>query len=276
MARLTLAAQGIVDPVYSDYAQRIVYIDRMFGDFFDGVEIGFFAHETEEMDNALSRIKNEGGLRPGGENSLHVAHRLGASLPDGWLETVMYRAGELYDEGLITFMGFHLDMIDIFDEVTRLAPPGLTLAWELLGADAQSGNRCADAETAVAGYPEWKAILDVAHIGEMERNGEPGVKVYFDRFQDNLKQVHFSYPGNLYPASLMGEGFTTKHSLVSLNEEYMDCYFGMLQSLHNVTVTIEGVAPPGPEGERMLRREATLAREWIATGTGREKGAMQG
>lgn len=275
MARITLAAQGIVDPAYSDYAQRIAYIDQAFGDFFDGVEIGFFAHQTEEMDNALSRIKDEGSLRPGGENSLHVAHRPGAPLPGDWLKTVMRHAGELYDEGLITFMGFHLDMIDLFDDVTRLAPTGLTLAWELLGADAQSGNYRADAETAVAGYPEWKAILDVAHIGEMEQRGEPSVKVYFDHFQDNLKQIHFSYPDNLYPVSLVGEGFTTKHSLVSLDEENMDYYFGMLQSLHDVTVTIEGVAPPGPEGERMLRREATLAREWIATGAGREKGAMQ-
>jgi len=75
--KITLAVQGIIDPDYASYSKRICYARDAFRDGLDGLELGFFADEVDEIENALSEGLTRRKLGLFRENSVHIAARAG-------------------------------------------------------------------------------------------------------------------------------------------------------------------------------------------------------
>jgi len=259
--KITLAVQGIIDPDYGTYSKRICYARDAFRDRLDGLELGFFADEVDEIENALNEGLTRRQLGLFRNNSVHIAARAGCAVKSQTIDKIMMLCNILFQEHLICSVNFHLDMSPIFHYISSLADPGLPLCWENLGADAISGNTCEEAVKAIRNYPDWGIVFDIAHALEMESAGQPPPEHFLKTMGDRIRQIHFSWPGNLYTENQVGLNFETRHSLVHLDCANGSEMFSVLQNSQAEVITIEGVVPPGSVGKQLVMTEIDLIKK---------------
>ncbi|MEA3486500.1 MAG: hypothetical protein U9R20_02475, partial [Thermodesulfobacteriota bacterium] len=204
---ITLAIQGIIDPQFANYKRRIQYVADVFMPFIDGIEIGFFSFQAGELANILLSDVTKEILREFKCNSIHVAQRPEQQVLREDIVCVMNMVNNLFSNGLVQTVSFHLDMAYLFELIAEQSDPGLNLLWENLGKDAHIGNTYDELTKAAIQYPEWGIVFDIAHAMEMESYGQPSLLEHFDTFKQRIRQVHFSWPGNLYSENQVGSDF---------------------------------------------------------------------
>ena len=69
--------------------------------------------------------------------------------------------------------------------------------------------------------------------------------------------------GNLYAPEVMGAGFVTSHSLLTLKNDNLVRSLSALNPVGEVNTVIEGIIPPGEYGETCLRNEVTQLRKYL-------------
>lgn len=257
-AAISLALQGLVDPALEDRAALVLHAARTYAGVVDGFEIGFFTDQAQRHRAALERADVRAALGAFSANTLHFAARRGAR--PGWadLGPCIALAGELFEAGLVIHASLHLDMAELFAAARAAAPRGLPLLFENLDGDAARGASLEDCQAAAREHPRWGVVLDYAHALEAEARGGAGPEQFLRALGAAVGQVHFSWPGNLYPQALMGPGFSTRHSMIHLAPQAGERAARFLRQARPALVTIEGVVPPGPAGARMVRAEAAF------------------
>lgn len=258
--QVSVSLQGMVDPVYAAVADRVRWAGQALAGRVDGVEIGCYSRALPAVAEALEEDDVRAVLRGFGANTLHVVEHPDSPLDEGTASAVVALANRAFQAELVGALSVHLDMGRWFDRFEAEADPGLTLAFENLDASARLGRTLADVADTLAARPRWGLVLDVAHALEMEAEGEPPPETYAERFRDRTAYVHFSWAGNLYPATLVGADFNTRHSLASLAPERTARLFALIRAFPPPQVVIEGVIPPGPAGFDLLVREIAALR----------------
>lgn len=261
MRTVTVAVQGIIDPALAGYDRRVEHLASCCAGALDGVEIGLFLQDLEPVACALQSDAARRTLAGLACNTVHFARRAGRGLERAELARAMAWANELFAAGLVRWVSFHLDLEPWFGAVEDLAAPGLPLLWENMDADAGSGATLDEAVAALAAHPRWDVVLDLAHAVETrDGGGAPPVR-WAEALGGRVRQMHYSWPDNLYPERLMGPGFGTRHSFVHLLDEAPAEYAEVLRRLPEAVITLEGVVPPGDAGRAMLLREAAAVRD---------------
>ncbi len=258
-----MAIQGAIDPDYSNYQDRIIYLHNNLKDFIDGFDIGFFSYQIDELQETFNSEDVTGILEVFNANSLHVASNKSRDADSGWVEHLITFGNDLFEKSLITSVCLHLDLIDLFDEISSGTADGLMLNWEVLGSDALTGNTLEEVEKAIIKFPRWGMTLDVAHVIEMEHYGQPGIGEYLKRFRHKVRQIHFSWPDNLYSKKQVGPDFVTSHSLVSLDTTVTDSLIRLISGFEVDVITIEGVIPFGDRGLNLVKEEVMLIKKHI-------------
>ena len=260
---ISLAIQGAVDPDYSNYRDRIIYLHNNLKDSIDGFDIGFFSYQIDELQETFNSEDVTGILEVFNANSLHVASNKSRDADPGWVENLITFANDLFEKSLITSVCLHLDLIDLFDEISSETTDGLMLNWEVLGSDAPAGNTLEEVEKAIVRFPRWGMTLDVAHIMEMEHFGQPGVGEYLKKFRNKIRQIHFSWPDNLYSENQVGPDFVTSHSMVNLDTSVTEPLIRHISDFDVDVITIEGVIPFGANGLNLVKEEVRLIKKYI-------------
>lgn len=256
---VTLALQGLVDPALRDRGALLRHVVRRYAGLLDGFEIGFFTAQAGEFAEALADPALREALAAFAANSLHLVTRGGSPRADSHLGAALELADTLHLAGVIRRASVHLDMAAL-PQLADRGTDGVELLYENTDSDAAAGNTPAECEVALARHPERGIVLDYAHALEMERAGGAGPQRFIAGMGAAIRQVHFSWPGNLYPESLVGPGFSTRHSMVHLLPEAAEEARSKLRGVRPEVVTIEGVVPPGEPGGTMVEREAALVR----------------
>lgn len=254
-SKITLAIQGIIDTRYTAYSRRIRYGCDTFQGAVDGLEIGFFTDQAGAIENALDDTLVRKKLNGFGHNSIHVAARVDCPVRKPDIDKIMELCNALFYGRVIQSISFHLDLSRFFQYISYVAAPGLPLMWENLGKDSPFSNTYKELVAAVQSFPDWGIVFDIAHVLEMESCGQPSLGQYFETLGDRIKQIHFSWPGNLYSESQVGPDFKTSHSLVHLQRTNAAKIRSVLKNLHAEVITIEGVIPPGDLGEKLVIKE---------------------
>ncbi len=157
----------------------------------------------------------------------------------------------------------HPDHTEDFSVLERLKINDIYVAIEILGKGAPFGNRFSEISDILKKHDFLDLVLDTAHVVEMKEAGEPGLGIYFETFRDKIKEIHVSQTGNLYAPEVMGAGFVTSHSLLTLKNDNLVRSLSALNPVGEVNTVIEGIIPPGEYGETCLRNEVTQLRKYL-------------
>jgi len=255
---VSLALQGLIDPALAGRELLLRHAVERYLGILDGVEIGFFVDQLDQYVAAFAAPGIREALAQFSCNSLHMVSRLGQAADDEMLIRGVALAGELYAQGVIGHASVHLDMASQATRAASLAESSLVLLFENTDSSADVGNTLEECKAALVRYPGRGIVLDYAHALEMEQAGGSGPEHYVRHLGDAVRQIHFSWPGNLYPEHLVGPDFSTRHSMLHLDPANAKDAARRLCGARPSVVTIEGVVPAGPEGEAMVRREAAL------------------
>lgn len=251
----TVAVQGVIDPEVGGLAQRMVYLARGLAGRIQGVEVGFFAHTIEDVEEAWADPTARRAMGSLPANSLHVAQRAEIPLDQPTVRRVMALAGSLHRAGLIRCVSFHLDLLDWFDLFQSLGQ-GLDLRLENLGSDAAVGNTIDEVAAALRRFPAWGLVLDLAHAMEMQGKDGAGPRGYLARVGDRVRQLHYSWPGNLYGE--LAPEIKTSHSLTCLDAGLTAGLPRLAAAAPCAMITLEGVVPPGALGLELLASEMDM------------------
>lgn len=266
---VSLALQGIIDPVLADRASLITHASGRYRGVVDGLEVGLFVHQFPEYAAALEREEVRTALGVFSHNTLHLVVRRGVAVDESVLRDAVALAGELYASGLIRHLSVHYDMHRWFGAIQAAAPAAMPLLFENMDANSRHGitpQECADL---IAEHPRWGMVLDVAHALETRDGKDTGPETFLATLGGAIRQMHVSWPGNLYDPGQMGEGFATRHSMVHLDTGNAAVIGSVLRGGPVDLVTVEGVVPPGEAGEAMVSREVELFRAFATQGSGR-------
>ena len=152
----------------------------------------------------------------------------------------------------------HPDLISHYDIWRELSSPRYYIAIEVLDGNALFGHRKRHIETLLNNYAYFDLVLDTAHIMETQAMGEPSLSQYASLFRSRIREIQVSHNGNYYQR--MPESFTTAHSLFAVagnSEETIR----VIKDLDDINVVIEGVIPPGPDGEQLLEQELSILQD---------------
>ncbi|MBI9079240.1 MAG: hypothetical protein JEY79_05810 [Pseudodesulfovibrio sp.] len=260
---ITFAIQGIVDPEYVDYADRIVYAASVFSDDLDGVEIGLHGHMAESLAERVLLPHVFESLECFSRNTLHFAMHPLHPLTEKDIGAIVRMCSVLFERGLVRGASFHLDMEPCFERVQAAVPEGLPLSFENLDIQSPGFGSLEAVSNAAGRFPSWGIVLDIAHVVEMQVLGGVGVGEFFDALSNRISQIHFSLPGHHYPKQVLWSGFKAMHSFAFLDGEaakkaYHAAPLGTVEN-----ITLEGVLPPNRED--FLREEIRFLRQgWLS------------
>jgi hypothetical protein len=160
----------------------------------------------------------------------------------------------------------HPDCVEDFSVLARLKTDETYIAVEVLGKEARSGNRFAEITDILKAHGFLDLVLDTAHIMEMADAGEPGLGAYLETFGDRIKELHVSRPENLYAPEVVGAGFTTSHSLLTLKKgDNIIEPLAAWSPAGEVNTVIEGIIPAGGYGETCLKNEVAYLKKHLHT-----------
>jgi len=262
--KITLSLQGIVDSELKTLESRIIYAREHLAEIVEGLEIGFFAHKIDDILESIEDNVVLEAIQGFQANSLHIAGFAKGEMNSKILDRVISLANDLYERESIKSIGYHLDMVEYFDYIRSSSISGLQLNWENLGSDASSCNTIEEVALAAQRFPEWGVTLDVAHILEMVPFGQPSIEEYLEKVGDYIKQIHLSWPGNLYSRDLVGPNTDARHSLLCVDTKTTSSLIKLISKLIVDTITIEGVIPLGREGIRFVKDEVSLIKKNLA------------
>lgn len=261
--KISLAVQGIIDPEHTNYSDRINLISKFYHGVLHGIDIGFFAHQVDTIVPQLSETNTRELLRKFQSNSIHVATVSPKHILEKDILLIVDLCNSFYQENLISSLSVHLDILSIIDRYKKYLDLGISLLWENTDKDAQKGNTFIECKNATYQYPDWNIVYDIAHGLEMEKAGEPAIEDTLKFFDKKVKQLHVSWPENLYPRRLVGDEFTTSHSFLHLAREHIPRISSLLGSTSAEMISIEGVVPPGDLGKEMIIKEVDFIRNLL-------------
>ncbi|HER26393.1 MAG TPA: hypothetical protein ENI69_04715 [Rhodospirillales bacterium] len=261
---ISVSIQGMIDPLLGKIADRAIYTAQTLDGLIDGLEIGGFTKDFHKIEKALRQEPLRRILRSMPMNTLHIAAHPSTVPSDEELEGIVAVANKSAQSGLCNAISFHLDMFPWFEVIEKAADPGLRLVFENLGGDAERGNTVAEAKKAAERFPDWRFLLDTAHAMETKALRDEGPDDFARALDGRIEQIHFSWPGNLYPRELMGLDFSTRHSLSTMAPEKTGALFEFLGRHPVPLVIIEGVVPEGEAGWELLRREIETVRSVVS------------
>jgi hypothetical protein len=153
----------------------------------------------------------------------------------------------------------HPDLVDDFPALASFILPGAYVGIEVLDVRTGNINAFQKIMSILDEHSFLRLVLDTAHIQERETAGEPSLRAYIDAFEERVREVHVSLWGNHYDPRLMGEFFTTSHSLFAASgRQSLPLDLSRLNSSH---IVIEGVIPAGGAGRALLGREVEMLRK---------------
>ena len=261
--KITLALQGIVDPKYKAYSKRIHHACKTYQDLVDGFDIGLFTYQSESIEKLFGDDLIREKLDHFEHNSVHVANSTDYPLKMEDITRIVGFCNSLFFDRLINSVSFHLDISPFFDHIRSLSSPGLTLLWENLGKDAGCANSYKEIVEASERFSDWGIVFDIAHALETESEGQPSIEKHIEFLNDKIKQMHFSWPANLYTEKQMGLNFITGHSLVHMNSDSERRIKPILKHSKAEVITIEGVVPPGDLGKQLIANEVDMIQKII-------------
>lgn len=265
---ITLNIQGIIDPSYPNTTDKTHFILEEFLHLLDGIEIGFFSNDHAVLEEILTNGNFQNKIAELGFNTVHVASPNGTPAERQDMIHIIELCNSLYKSNIIQWVSFHLDLIDYFPDIIASATDGLPLLWENLGSIAKKGNSFKEIQQAAKQYPEWGVVFDIAHFLEMKSQTDSDIHHWLNSFINQVKQIHFSYPENLYSPSIVGDTFTTSHSLVHLCNDNLDSAMTQIFNTKPEVITIEGVIPPGDIGKDLLQKEISIIHQMASTAAG--------
>lgn len=175
------------------------------------------------------------------------------------LEQAFDRLGSWLLEAGVTTVVIHTNHLragrsDI-DAVRRRLPP-IDLLVENVGARAASGHTLSEAQQLLESDPTLGFVLDVAHLSEVQVEGQPAKWLSDSLIRERLRMVHVSQSGIARPdlRRRCPEDLQSADHLPTFVGAFPDDD-ALLTSLAGKPLVIEGCLPAGPEGSRWLNRE---------------------